>query len=80
MVRSMCNMSYEKMLVRLNIYLYRNVVNVLKYLKGLRMFDANKMFSINDLSRTISNGVELRCRQIQLDFTKFLFTNDVVRD
>ena len=31
-------------------------------------------------SRTKNNVLKLRCRQIQLDCTKFYFTNDVVRE
>ncbi len=41
--------------------------------------DASKLFSVGDTSRTRSNGVKLRCKQVQLDSTKF-FTNDVVRE
>ncbi len=40
----------------------------------------NKMFSIDNTSRTRSNGVKLRCKQVQLDCTKFFFTNDVVKE
>ncbi len=42
--------------------------------------DARKMFSVDDKSRTRSNGVKLKCKQVQLDSTKFFFTNDVVRE
>ncbi len=42
--------------------------------------DANKLFSIDDLSRMRSNGMKLRCRQIEHDCTKFFFTNDVVKE
>ncbi len=38
--------------------------------------DASKLF----LSRSRSNGVKLRCKQAQLDSTKFFFTNGVVRE
>ncbi len=41
--------------------------------------DASKLSSVDDTSLTRSNGVKLRCKQVQLDSTKFLFTNDVVR-
>ncbi len=42
--------------------------------------EANKLFKIDNLSRTRSNGKKLRCRQIELDCTKFVFINDVVRE
>ncbi len=42
--------------------------------------DASKMFSIDNTPRTRSNGVKLRCKVVQLDCTKFFFTNDVVRE
>ncbi len=42
--------------------------------------DASKLFSVDDTSRTRSNGVKLRCKQVQLDSTKFFFTNYVVRE
>ena len=44
--------------------------------------DSNKLFSVNDSWLTRSNGVKLRCKQVQLDWTapKFFFTNDVVRE
>ncbi len=38
------------------------------------------MFSTDNILGTMSNGVKLRCKQAQLDFSKFLFTNDVVRE
>ncbi len=42
--------------------------------------DASKLFSVDDTSQTRSNGVKLRCKQVQLDSTKLFFTNDVVRE
>ena len=42
--------------------------------------DTSKLFSIDDASRTRSNGAKLRCKQAQLDSTKFFFPNDVVRE
>ncbi len=41
---------------------------------------ANKLFSADDTSRTRINSVKLRCKQVQVDSTKFFFTNDVVRE
>ncbi len=46
-------------------------MSVLKYLKAS---------PVDDTSRTRSSGVKLRCKQVQLDSTKFFFTNDVVRE
>ncbi len=40
--------------------------------------DGSKLFSTGNSSRTRSNIVKLRCKQIQLDSTKFYLTNDVV--
>ncbi len=37
-------------------------------------------FLIDNSSRTRSNGVKLKCKQLHLDCTKFFFTNDVVRE
>ncbi len=42
--------------------------------------DASKLFSVDDTTRTKSNGIKFRCKQVLLDSTKFFFTNDVVRD
>ncbi len=56
------------------------IIECFKILKGLTNVDARKMFSIDNTSRTRSNGVKLRCRQVHLDSTKFFFTNDVVRE
>ncbi len=38
------------------------------------------MWSIDNTPRARSNGVKLRCKQAQLDCTKFSFTNDVARE
>ncbi len=37
---------------------------------------ACRMFSIDNTPQQ-SNGVKLRCKHVQRDCTKFLFTNDV---
>ncbi len=55
------------------------VIECFKIVKGFTNVDANKLFSTDDLSRTRSNGIKLRCRQIELDCTKFFFSNDIVR-
>ncbi len=42
--------------------------------------EGSKLFSLDNSSRTRSNDVKLRCKQVQLDSTKFFFTNDMVRE
>ncbi len=42
--------------------------------------DASKMLSIVNTSQTRNNRVKLRCKQVQLDCTRFFFTNDMVRE
>ncbi len=42
--------------------------------------NASKMFSIDNTPRIRSNGVKLRCMQVQVDYAKCFFTNDVVRE
>ncbi len=85
MIPSMRNESYEERLARLNLFslekcLLRGKLIEFKILKGFTNVDAKKLFSIDDLSGTRSNGIKLRCRQIEIDCTKFFFTNDVVRE
>ncbi len=54
-----------------------NFESVFKILKGFTNVDANKLFSIDDLSLTRNNGIKLRCRQIELHAIKSFFTYDV---
>ncbi len=49
-------------------------------LKGFTKVNANRLFLIDDSSQIRSNGVKLRHRQLQLAYTKFFFTNDVMRE
>ncbi len=85
MIPSLRNKSYEERLARLNLFslekrfLRGKLRECFKILKGFTNVDANKLFSIDELSRTRSNVIKLRYRQIELDCTKF-FTNDVVRE
>ncbi len=51
-----------------------------KILKDFTNIDSTKLFSIDNTSRTRSNGIKLRCKQVQPDNTKFFFTNGVVRE
>ncbi len=51
-----------------------------KILKGFTIVDANRLFLIDDSSRTRSNRLKLICKQLHLDCTKLFFTNDVVRE
>ncbi len=56
------------------------MIECFKILKGFTNVDANKMFSIDNTSRTRSNGVTLKRKHVQLNYNKFFFTNDVVRE
>ncbi len=86
MIPSLRNKSYNERLARPNLFSHEKrrlrgkLIDCFKILKGFANVDANKPFSIDALSRTRSNGIKLRCRQIELDCTKFFFTNDVVRE
>ncbi len=86
MITSLRNKSYEERLARLNLFslekrqLRGKIIECFKILKGFTNVDASKMFLIDNTSRTKSNGEKLRCKQVQLDCTKFFFTNDVVRE
>ncbi len=87
MIPSLSNKLYKERLARLNLFSLEKrcyeenlYTECFKILKGFTNVDANRLFIIDDSSRTRSNGVKLRCRQIQLDCTKFFFTSDVVRE
>ncbi len=86
MIPSLRNKSYEERLARLNLFslekwcLRGKLIECFRILKGFTNVDANKLFSIDNLSQTRSNGIKLKCRQIELDCTKFFFTNDAVRE
>ncbi len=56
------------------------LIECIKLLKGFTNVDASKMFSVDNTSRTRSNGVKLGCKQMQIYSTKFFFTNDVVKE
>ncbi len=85
-IPSLRNKSYEERLSRLNLFsiekrrLRGKLIKCFKIRKGFTNVDANKLFSFDELSPTRSNRIKLRCRQIELDCTKFFFTNDVVRE
>ena len=63
-----------------NLTSTKTLIECFEILKGFMNVDTNKLFPIDDLQSTRSNKVKLRCRQMQLDFTKFFFINDVVRE
>ena len=65
--------SFEKRRFRGNLIEYSNIF------KRLTSVDTNKLFSFDDSPQMRSNGIKLRCRQIQLDYIKIIFSNDVVR-
>ncbi len=85
MVTFLRNKSYEERLARLNLFslekrrLRGKLIECFKIIKGFTNVDASKLFSVDDTSRTRSNGVKRRCKQVQLDSTKLYF-NDVVRE
>ncbi len=85
-ILSLRNKSYEERLARLNVFSLEKrrlrgiLIECFEILKGFTNVDTNKLFSTDNLSRTRSNGIKLRCRQIKLDCTKFFFTIDVVRE
>ncbi len=86
MIPSLRSKSYEERLARLNLFslekrrLRGKLIECFKILKGLTNVDVNRLFLIDDSSRTRSNGVKLKYKQVHLDCTKFFFTNDVVRE
>ncbi len=86
MITSLRNKSYEERLASLNLFslekrrLRGKLTECFKILKGFTSVDASKLFSVYDTSRTRGNGVKLRCKQVQLDRTKFFFTNNLVKE
>ncbi len=86
MITSLRNISYEERLASVNLlslekHQLRGKLNeCFKVYKDFTNVKRSKLFSIDNTLRTRSNGVKLRCKQIQQDNTKFLFTNDVVRE
>ncbi len=86
MIPSMRNKSYKERLAQLNLFslekrcLQGKLIECFKILKGFTNVDANRLFLIDDSSRTRSNRVKLKCKQLHLDCAKFFFTNDVVRE
>ncbi len=86
MIMSLGNKSYEGRLARLNLFSLEKrrfrgkITECLKKLKRFTNVDARKTFSIDNTSRARNNRVKLRCKQVQLDCTKFFFTNDLVRE
>ena len=86
MITSLRNKPYEERLASLNLFsldkrrLRGKLIECFKILKGFTNVDPRQLFSIDNSSRTRSNGVKLKCKQVQLDSTKFFFTNDVVKE
>ncbi len=85
MITSLRNKSYEERLASLNLFslekrrLRGKLIECFKIFKGFTNIDASKLFSIDNTSRTRSNGIKLRCKQVQLDSTKFFLINDEVQ-
>ncbi len=86
MIPSLCNKSYEERMARLNMFflekrrLQGKLIECFKIRKGFTVVDANRLSLIDYSSRTRSNGVKLKSKQLHLDCTKFFFTNYVVKD
>ncbi len=86
MIPSLRHESCEESLAQLNLFslekrrLRGKLIECFRILKGFTNVDANRLFLIDDSSRTRSNGVKLKCKQLHLDCTKLFFTNDVVRE
>ncbi len=79
-IPSLRNKSYEESLAQLNMFFLEKLIECFKIFTGFTNADGNKLFSTDESSRARSNGIKLRCKQIELDCTKFFFTNDVVRE
>ncbi len=86
MIMSLHNKPYEERLAQLNLFslekcrLRGKLIECFKILKGFTKVDFGKMFSINNTSQAMNNRVKLRCKQVQLNYTKFFFSNDMVRE
>ncbi len=86
MIMSLCNKFYEEKLAWLNLFSLEKrrhqgkLIECFKILEGFTNVDADKLFSVGCSSWTRSNGIKLRCRQTELNCTKFFFTNYVVRE
>ncbi len=86
LITSLRNKSYEESLARLNLFslekwlLRGKLIDCFRMLEGFTNVDASKLFSVGDTSRTRSNSVKLRCKQVQLDSTKLFINNHVVKE
>ncbi len=86
MIPSLRNKSYEERLERLNLFslkkhrLRGKLIECFKILKEFTNVKANRLFLIDESSRTRSNAIKLRCKHLHLYCTKFFFANDVVRE
>ena len=86
MIPSLRNKSYEERLAELNLFslgkrrLRGKLIECFKILKGFTNVEFDKLFLIDDATRTRGNGHKLKCRQVRSDCTKFFYTNDIVRE
>ncbi len=80
------NKSYEERLSALNMFslekrrLQKKLIECFKLFNGFTNVDKSKLFMIDEILRTRNNGTKLKCRQVNSDCTKFIFTNVVVRE
>ncbi len=86
MIPSLCNKSYEERLSNLNMFslekrrLRGKLIECFKILNSFTNVDTSKLFMIDDTLRTRNNGIKLKCRQVNSDYTKVFFSNVVVRE
>ncbi len=86
MISSLRNKPYKERLTQRNLLslekrlLRGKIIECFKIFKGFTNLDTRKLFSFDNSSHIRSNCVKLRCKQVQLDCTKFFITNDVVKE
>ncbi len=86
MITILPNKFYEERLMRINLFslekrrLRGKLTRCVITLKSFTNVDASILFSNYNSPRKRSNGVKLKCKQMQLDSSKFFFTNDVVME
>ncbi len=72
MITYLHNKSYEERLTLLNLFslhekrLQGKIIECFKILRFTNV-DGSKMFPIDNAPRTGSNGVKIRCKQVQID-------------
>ncbi len=86
MITSIRNKPYKERLGSLNLFSFEKrrlrgkPIECFNILQAFTNVEWSKLLSTDDTSRALSNGVNFRCKQAQLDTTKFFFTNDMIRE